>query len=179
MKIAVITGSPHKDGTSAFLADNFIRGAQDAGHSVYRFDAAFKNISHCQADEYCHTQNCNRCGVSDDMDEHYPHLLECDHLVLVSPLHYNSFSSQLKTAIDRIYCIDKEMHRKASASLIVTYEETDLEPAVGIVASFKQMLRYWGWDEKNILLAKGCPDMEALLQTEYPKQAYMMGRTLA
>ena len=51
--------------------------------------------------------------------------------------------------------------------------------AVGIVASFKQMLRYWGWDEKNILLAKGCPDMEALLQTEYPKQAYMMGRTLA
>ena len=93
MKIAVITGSPHKDGTSAFLADNFIRGAQDAGHSVYRFDAAFKNISHCQADEYCHTQNHNRCGVSDDMDELYPHLLECDHLVLVSPLHYNSLNA--------------------------------------------------------------------------------------
>ena len=155
MKIAVITGSPHKDGTSAFLADNFIKGAQDAGHSVYRFDAAFKNISHCQADEYCHTQNCNRCGVSDDMDELYPHLLEC----------YNSFSSQLKTAIDRIYCIDEAMHRKASASLIVTYAETDIEPAVGIAASFKQMLRYWGWDEKYILLAKGCPDLEALLQT--------------
>ena len=34
MKITVITGSPHKDGTSALLADRFIAGARAAGHWV-------------------------------------------------------------------------------------------------------------------------------------------------
>ena len=40
MNIVVITGSSHKNGTSALLADEFIRGAKEAGHSVYRFDTA-------------------------------------------------------------------------------------------------------------------------------------------
>lgn len=36
MKIVVITGSPHKAGTSALLADKFIEGATNAGHEVFR-----------------------------------------------------------------------------------------------------------------------------------------------
>ena len=42
MKIVVITGSPHRNGTSALLADKFIEGAQSVGHTVYRFNAAFE-----------------------------------------------------------------------------------------------------------------------------------------
>ena len=38
MNILVITGSPHKKGTSSLLADNFIAGALEAGHEVFRFD---------------------------------------------------------------------------------------------------------------------------------------------
>ena len=38
MKVLVITGSPHKNGTSACLADRFIEGAKEAGHEVVRFD---------------------------------------------------------------------------------------------------------------------------------------------
>lgn len=44
MHITVITGSPHRRGTSALLADEFIRGAKEAGHKVYRFDAAFEKV---------------------------------------------------------------------------------------------------------------------------------------
>ena len=43
MKILVITGSAHKKGTSSYLADSFISGAEEAGHEVFRFDSAFKN----------------------------------------------------------------------------------------------------------------------------------------
>lgn len=53
MKIVVITGSPHKKGTSALLADEFIRGAKEAGHEVSRFDAAFENVHPCIG--------CNKC----------------------------------------------------------------------------------------------------------------------
>lgn len=31
MKIVVLTGSPHRHGTSALLADEFIRGAKESG----------------------------------------------------------------------------------------------------------------------------------------------------
>lgn len=49
MKITVITGSPHKNGTSARLAEEFIKGAESAGHEVFRFDGAFKNLHPCIA----------------------------------------------------------------------------------------------------------------------------------
>ena len=47
MKIAVLTGSPHKNGATALLADRFIEGARAKGHEIYRFDAAFRNIHPC------------------------------------------------------------------------------------------------------------------------------------
>ena len=40
MHIVVITGSPHRNGTTAALADAFIEGAREAGHDIFRFDAA-------------------------------------------------------------------------------------------------------------------------------------------
>ena len=38
--IVVITGSPHRNGTSALLADKFIEGAQSKGHNVFRFNVS-------------------------------------------------------------------------------------------------------------------------------------------
>lgn len=38
-KIVVLTGSPHHPGTSEKLADAFVKGAQESGNQVYRFDA--------------------------------------------------------------------------------------------------------------------------------------------
>lgn len=35
MKITVITGSAHKHGSSALLADEFKKGAQESGHAMH------------------------------------------------------------------------------------------------------------------------------------------------
>ena len=40
MKILVLTGSSHKTGTSAFLADEFCSGPIESGHEVIRIDTA-------------------------------------------------------------------------------------------------------------------------------------------
>ena len=44
MKIVVLTGSPRKNGNSAYLAEQFIKGAEEKGHEVLRFDSAFKQV---------------------------------------------------------------------------------------------------------------------------------------
>ena len=47
MKIVVLEGSPNKNGSSNLLAENFIRGAEEAGHSIQVIDAAHANIHPC------------------------------------------------------------------------------------------------------------------------------------
>lgn len=53
VQIAVITGSPHKNGTSALLAGKFIEGAKTAGHELFRFNAAFEDIHPCLGCDRC------------------------------------------------------------------------------------------------------------------------------
>ena len=38
MKILVLTGSPHANGTTVFLADEFCNGAVESGHEVTRIE---------------------------------------------------------------------------------------------------------------------------------------------
>lgn len=47
MKIAVLTGSPNKNGSSNMLAQHFIRGAEENGHHIEVIDAAGVKVSPC------------------------------------------------------------------------------------------------------------------------------------
>lgn len=62
MKILVITGSPHRRGTSMLLADEFSAGAEAAGHKVIRFDAASSRIEPCRACDYCYNPPFEKCN---------------------------------------------------------------------------------------------------------------------
>ncbi len=53
MKIFVLAGSPHRNGTSALLADRLTAGMRDAGHEVFRFDAAFGRVQPCIGCDKC------------------------------------------------------------------------------------------------------------------------------
>lgn len=66
MKITVLMGSPHRDGASALLAENFIKGAM-ACHEIFRFDTTFKTIHSCIACEQCKMNG--PCVFHDDIDE--------------------------------------------------------------------------------------------------------------
>ena len=44
MKVLVLTGSPHANGTTAVLADAFCEGAKFAGHHVERFDTGGRTM---------------------------------------------------------------------------------------------------------------------------------------
>ena len=41
-RILVLTGSPHPGGWSHRLADEFVKGAEEGGHEVFRFDAGLQ-----------------------------------------------------------------------------------------------------------------------------------------
>ena len=130
MKIVMITGSPHRHGTSALLADAFIQGAQEAGHTVFRFDAAFQELHPCRACERCHNTD-KGCIYKDGMEELNPHLLEADLVAFASPIYYYDWSAQLKLAIDRFYANSTALRTPKKAVLLLTMEDdTEVECAI-------------------------------------------------
>lgn len=107
MKILLLSGSPRKNGNSSAMADAFIAGAENAGHEVLRFDVAGMDIAGCQGCEYCHTQGEGKCIQNDDMQQIYPHLMDCDAIVFASAVYYWTLTAQLQAALQRFYAIGK------------------------------------------------------------------------
>lgn len=177
MKITVITGSPHKNGTSTTLAEQFIRGAEKAGNKVYRFDAAFREVHPCMGCEHCHNTN-DGCVYNDAVDDLNALLIESDAIVFASPIYYYAMSSQIKAVIDRFYANDSILHKNKLAVLILTMADTEEATAQGAVASFKGMINYLEWENAGILVGLGCGTVEDMRQTEYPQRAYDLGTSL-
>ena len=176
MKIVVLTGSPHANGTTSVLAEQFIKGAQAKGHDVYRFDAAFKNIHPCLG--------CDACGMNgpcvhkDDIErELITRLMETDLVALISPVYYSHVSAQLKTLIDRFY--SRTGHISDKKSVILVAAGSDTPNTLRSVQKYYQTLSsYMRWQSQGAVLAKGCATKEQILRTEYPQVAYDLGYKL-
>ncbi len=176
MKVVVITGSAHRNGTSAYLAQRFIEGASEAGHDIFRFDAAFMNVHPCIGCEKCHRTGV--CAFRDDMNKLNPHLFEADAVVFVSPIYYYGMNAQIKAVMDRFYANDDKLHSKKKAVLMLTMADTTTESAEGPLASFKGMTSYLGWDIAGTIVGLNTETTELLKKSPYPEQAYLLGKKL-
>lgn len=176
MKILVITGSPRKNGNSNTLVDNFIKGAQEAGHSVVRFDSAFKNVHPCVA--------CNKCGMNgqcvfkDDFEFIRNNIVDADAVVFATPMYYFGISAQIKAVIDRFYAINGQIHVPKKAVLIMTYADTSAKEAQPIISHYETLLNYLGWSDAGKVIASGVWTEGDVNHTRYPKQAYELGKTI-
>lgn len=176
MRIVVLTGSPHKRGTSALLADEFVRGAIEAGNEVFRFDTAFENVHPCIGCDVCQCGE-KPCVFKDSMVDLYPQLQKADMVVFVTPLYYHAMSAQIKMAIDRFHGIDDILRgTDKQAMLIVTAASTEHRITTGAVGSYYEMLHYLGWTDAGTLLVYGCCTRADIEKTDYPEQAYQLGK---
>lgn len=177
MNVLVITGSPHKNGTSAHLAEKFIQGAEEAGHAVTRFDAAFKNVHPCIACEKCHNTDTG-CAFKDDMEELNPKLLAADVVAFVSPIYYYTINAQIKVVIDRFYANDTALHGHKKAVLMLTMADDTMEAAEGALKTFQGMTNFLEWDVAGTVVGVACGTVEDLMRADYPEQAYELGKAL-
>jgi len=174
MKILVLTGSPHRHGSTDFLAGEFIRGAEEAGHEVVRVDAAFSDIRPCLGCDGCCESGV--CVQKDCMEDVLRELLEADLVALVTPLYYYGISAQLKAVIDRFYAKDAAIHEKHhKAVLLCAAAATDDWTMEALECHFKIICRYLNWEECGKVLAKGCGSLELTKASDYPKKAYELG----
>ena len=108
--ILVISTSPRKNGNSALLAEEFARGAADAGHRVEIISLRDKNIGFCRG---CYGCRSGACVLKDDMAEVLQKMIDADVIVLASPVYFYSIDAQLKALIDRTVARWLEVKDKA------------------------------------------------------------------
>ena len=180
--ILVVTGSPRKGGNSDALAEAFIKGAQEAGHTVSRFDAGRRHVGACKACDTCWSKG-TPCSFDDDFNTEFAPLLEqAEVIVLSMPLYFYGFPAQIKAPLDRMYAYSvPQKHRdiavKESALLICGGDTT--EPSFGgAVECYRQMANYCGWQDRGALVAPGVSAKGDIAKTDYLQQAEAMGRSI-
>ncbi len=98
-KVLVLSTSPRKGGNSEILADEFARGAQDAGHQVEKICLYDKTITFCKGCMAC--QKTLRCVIHDNADTIAQKMKDFDVIAFATPIYYYDMCGQMKTMLDR------------------------------------------------------------------------------
>lgn len=155
-KIVVITGSPRKNGNSFAMTNAFIKAAEAKGHTVTRFDAAFKKVGGCHACETCYSTG-KACSFDDDFNVVAPAILEADVIVFTMPVYWYSIPAQIKGVIDRIYSLvvgGKDISGKECA-LITCCEGDDMTVMDGVRIPMERMCALNKWKMVGEVLVPG------------------------
>lgn len=177
MKATIITGSPHKNGTSAMLADSFIRGLEEAGHDVFRYDAAFGKVGGCLGCDHCRKTG-EPCVRHDDMEKLIAHLLESDAVAFVTPVYYFGMSSQLKAVLDRFYASEDRLRGKKKAVLLASAASSERSVAKNLVGLYRDVVDWMQWENSGEVLALGCGARKDIEKSDYPEEAHFLGKRL-
>ena len=176
-KILILSGSPRKGGNSDILCDEFLRGAQDAGHKVEKIRVAEKKVASCSGCYYCNA-HAGACVHKDDMADVLQKMIDADVIVLASPVYFYAISAQLKAVIDRtvarwLEVKDKEFY------YITTMADEKKASADTTLACFRGYADcVEGAMEKGTLVASGVYEPGAVRGTPAMAQAYEMGRNV-
>jgi multimeric flavodoxin WrbA len=150
-KVLILQGSPRANGNTAWMAEEYKKAAEAAGHEVTLVNVAKKNIAGCQACEYCHNKGNGACIQKDDMQELYPLMNEAEVLVLAAPIYYFTICAQIQASIQRMYCVNKPAKLKKMALLMSSYSPSVYD---GATAEFRDICNYWKAENMGFVSAK-------------------------
>lgn len=176
-KVLILSGSPRIGGNSDMLCDEFMRGAVEHGNEVEKINVSNKKITPCSACYFCKTHD-GKCVYNDDMTEVLQKIIDCDVLVLASPVFFYSISAQLKAVIDRTVARWLEVKNK-KFYYIVTMADQELSSADTTLSCFRGYADCVdGSEECGVIIGNGVYDAGEIKDTSAIKKAYELGKTV-
>jgi multimeric flavodoxin WrbA len=152
MKITTILGSARKRGNTAAVLSMF--EAKVAGdHAVERINLADFSIEGCLGCDACQKRPGRPgCSLKDDAEGIFEKILSTDLVIYASPVYVWDFSSQMKTFVDRHYCMVKwtdgpvpeTLMRGKRAALLATCGSDAAGNADLIQTIFDREMKYLG-----------------------------------
>lgn len=100
-KVVAFIGSPRKNGNTASLVLEAVRGAEAAGAQASVHYLNSMNIKPCQSCFYCRSED--TCIIEDEMKAVYPELQKADAVIIGSPVYMFQVAAQTKILFDRMF----------------------------------------------------------------------------
>ena len=174
-EILVISTSPRSGGNSDTLAEEWIRGAREAGNHVEKVTLYDKTIGFCRGCLTC--QSTQHCVIQDDAGTIVQRMEKADVLVFATPIYYYGMSGQMKTLLDRANPLYSADYRFREVYLLSAAAEEDEHTADGAIAGLQ------GWIDcfekarlAGTVFAGGVTSVGEIQGHPALKQAYEMGR---
>ena len=101
MKVLGIVAGPRKNGNTARLVEEVVKGAEEAGNETALFYLSELDLNPLEANEDGYIY------PDDGFTKLMPHLESMDAMVLGTPIYYDHVSSRAKLFIDRLYYYSK------------------------------------------------------------------------
>ena len=188
--ILVVQGGGRINGNTSQLADSFIQGAKEAGHTVEKISLNKNEVKGCIGCNACRYGK--PCVQKDNFNELVPKIKAADLIVFASPLLFWTLSSKIKAFIERFYCIAEEDPNPPFGR----YERYPVKDAALLMTSaddffwtYEQAVSYYkftiinniGFRDKGMLLAGGCGDTNGkpqIAKTDHLREAYDFGKNI-
>ena len=176
-KVLILSGSPRQGGNSDLLCDEFLRGAQEAGHKVEKIRVASKKVAPCSGCYYCRDHQ-GACVHKDDMAEILQKMIDADVLVLASPVYFYSIDAQLKAVIDRTVARWLEVKNKEFYYIATMADEaaSSADRTIECFRGYADCVE--GAVEKGIIVGNGVYERGAIKGTPAMQKAYEMGKRI-
>lgn len=176
MKVLVLKSSGNQKGSSNLLADEFIRGAKEAGHDVTEFDVFRADIRPCLG--------CTKCGMDgpcvqkDDNEKTLKGLVKAaDMIAFVMPVYYYNWPAQLLAVVDRFYSYNGQIVQAEKKTALISAAWDDTDSVFKVVESFYRVLcGQMGFRNQGTVLGRDCGTVEKTGRSRYMKDAYELGR---
>ncbi len=173
-KVLILSGSPRKNGNSDILCDQFAKGAVEAGHQVEKIRVAEKTVGYCRACYAC--RDTGICAIKDDMADIMQKMIDCDVMVLASPVYFYSIDAQLKAVIDRSVARWTEVQNK-EFYYIATAADEDISSADTTLACFRGYADcVEGAKEMGVICGMGVYEKGEVSNKSVMTEAYEMGK---
>lgn len=135
MKVLMLNGSPKDNGNTARALEEMKKIFEKEGVEVVYYHVGNMTVKGCVSCAACY--KIKKCIVDDIVNELAEKLVDCDGMVVGSPVYYAAANSTLTTILDRLFYsakFDKRM--KVGASVVVARRG-------GCTAAFDQLNKYF------------------------------------
>lgn len=176
-KVYIVSSTPRKNGNSEILANEFARGAKEAGHCVTKINIRDMDLKFCIGCMYC--QSHEKCVLNDEMNALYADVQSADVLVFATPIYYYEMSGQLKTFLDRLNPLYPRKNNFKEVYLLATSADGEESAMDGAVKGIQGWIDCFdGVRLVGVVRGTGVDEAGAIVKTSAPQNAYEMGKAL-
>jgi multimeric flavodoxin WrbA len=183
MEVVGFVGSPRKEGNTATLVNEVLKGSKETGADTKLYYLNEMNIRGCQGCRACKKLD-GACIQQDDMTPLYATIKAADAFVIGTPVYFQHITAQTKTFTDRLYpFLNLDFTHKLGKGKRTVMVYTQGNPAPeAFQSSFdlnKRALAIVGFNIAETIVATGTrnPD-DVLSNREIMDRAYRAGKSL-